>query len=74
MNNENQDFNRGWQNRFLVIGTVLGAVAGLLSAWMLVKSAEKNNNGEPPEISNADLLRSTVGIIGIIRGIASLGD
>ena len=73
MSEENQDLNQGWQNRFLVIGTIVGALAGLASAWMLVKSAEKNNGG-PPEISNADLLRSTVGVIGIIRGIASLGD
>ena len=73
MNLENQDTNNGWQNRFLIIGTILGAVAGLASAWMLVKSAEKTNGG-PPEISSADLLRSTVGIIGIVRGTASLGD
>ncbi|MEM8856938.1 MAG: hypothetical protein AAGD96_01370 [Chloroflexota bacterium] len=65
--------NNGWQNRFLVIGAILGALAGLLSAWMLVKSAERKHDG-PPEISNADLLKSTVGVIGIIRAIASLGD
>jgi hypothetical protein len=57
----------------LLIGAILGAVAGLVSAWMLVKSAEKKHGG-PPEISGTDMLRSTVGIIGIIRGIASLGD
>lgn len=73
MNLENQEENKGWQNRFLMVGAVLGAVAGLASAYMLIKSAEKNKGG-PPEISSADLLRSTVGIIGIVRGIASLGD
>lgn len=73
MTQENQITSNGWQNRFLIIGAVMGAIAGLLSAWMLVKSAEKKHGG-PPEISNSDLLRSTVGIIGIIRGIASLGD
>lgn len=73
MSEENHEINQGWQNRFLIIGTIVGALAGLASAWMLVKSAEKNKGG-PPEISSADLLRSTVGVIGIIRGIASLGD
>lgn len=73
MSEENLNNKQGWQNRFLVMGTVLGAAAGLASAWMLVKSAEKNNEG-PPEISSADLLRSTIGVIGIVRGIASLGD
>lgn len=72
MNEENLDQARGWQSRFLVVGTIVGAIAGLASAWMLVKSAEKK--GGPPEISSADLLKSTVGIIGIVRGIASLGD
>lgn len=70
---EEQISDRGWQNRFLIIGAILGAIAGLISAWMLVQSAEKKHGG-PPEISGADMLRSTVGIIGIIRGIASLGD
>lgn len=73
MEEENQIDQRGWQNRFLIIGAILGAVAGIVSAWMLVQSAEKKHGG-PPEISGADMLRSTVGIIGIIRGIASLGD
>lgn len=73
MEQENQTNNNGWQNRFLLIGAILGAIAGLVSAWMLVQSAEKKNGG-PPEITSSDLLRSTVGIIGIVRGIASLGD
>ena len=73
MEQEHAPPSRGWQNRFLITGTLLGAIAGLLSAWMLVKSAEKKHDG-PPEISSADLLRSTVGVIGIIRAIASLGD
>ncbi len=73
MEQENQAGNNGWQNRFLIIGAILGAIAGLVSAWMLVQSAEKKHGG-PPEITGSDLLRSTVGIIGIVRGIASLGD
>ncbi|MFK7804081.1 MAG: hypothetical protein AB8G95_20780 [Anaerolineae bacterium] len=73
MEQENQTNNNGWQNRFLIIGAILGAIAGLVSAWMLIQSAEKKHGG-PPEITGSDLLRSTVGIIGIIRGIASLGD
>lgn len=73
MEQEDQTNNSGWQNRFLIIGAILGAIAGLVSAWMLVQSAEKKHGG-PPEITGSDLLRSTVGIIGIIRGIASLGD
>ncbi|MFT5193106.1 MAG: hypothetical protein ACI9EW_000909 [Cellvibrionaceae bacterium] len=73
MEQENQTNANGWQNRFLIIGAILGALAGAISAWMLIKSAEKKHGG-PPDISGSDLLRSTVGIIGIIRGIASLGD
>ena len=64
---------QNWQNRYLVTGTVCGAALGLATAYFLVKSSEKNRGG-PPDISTSDLLRSTIGLIGIVRGIASLGE
>lgn len=61
-----------WKKKVLVTGTVSGVVIGLLTALMLVRSAEKKGR-QLPEIQPTDLLGTAVAIIGVIRGIASLG-
>ncbi|MCP4417421.1 MAG: hypothetical protein GY805_12425 [Chloroflexi bacterium] len=62
-----------WKTNLLIIGAVGGALIGAGTAYLLARSAE-NNQGGPPEISTRDLLSSGIAIIGVIRGIASLGD
>ena len=69
MNPENQN----WKTNLLLIGAVGGAILGAGTAYLLARSAE-NNQGGPPQISTKDLLSSGIAIIGVIRGIASLGD
>ena len=65
--------NNNWQTRYIIGGTIVGGIIGLLTAYWLVRTSDEKR-GAPPEISTGDVLRTTVGIIGIIRGIASLGD
>jgi hypothetical protein len=65
--------NESWKTKMLVIGGVLGAVIGLGTAYLLAREAEEKGGG-PPEISTADAVKATVGVIGLMRGIASLGD
>lgn len=62
-----------WQRNFYLTGTLCGAVVGLATAYFLVRGAERRGEG-PPDISTTDLLRSSIGIIGIMRGIAALGE
>jgi hypothetical protein len=62
-----------WRTRFLLIGAGLGAVVGLGTAYLLARTAEENGEG-PPNISTGDAVKAAVGIIGMMRGIASLGD
>lgn len=62
-----------WQTRFLVGGAILGALIGVATAYMMVRSAEQKQAG-PPQISTGDALKTVVGVIGLMRGIASLGD
>ena len=69
----NQDVNPNWKRNLLLVGAVGGALIGAGTAYLLTRSAE-NNQGGPPEISTRDLLSTGIAIIGVIRGIASLGD
>lgn len=71
MNQENIDPN--WKTKLLLIGAVSGALLGAGTAYLLARSAESNSGG-PPEISTRDLLSTGIAVIGVIRGIASLGD
>ena len=61
-----------WKKKVLLTGGLAGIVVGLLTALMLVRSAEKNGR-QTPEIRPVDLLGTIIAIIGVVRGIASLG-
>jgi len=62
-----------WQTPYLVGGAIIGGLIGILTAYWLVRTSE-DKHGAPPEISTGDVLRSLIGVIGVVRGIASLGD
>lgn len=68
-----ENLNPSWKTKMLLIGSVAGAVLGAGTAYLLARSAEKSNGG-PPEISTKDLLSTGIAVIGVIRGIAALGD
>ena len=69
----NQIPNPNWKTNLLIAGAIGGAIIGAGTAYLLARSAESNQGG-PPEISTKDLLTTGIAIIGVIRGIASLGD
>ncbi len=64
---------QSWKPRVIVISTLLGASIGLLTGYLLSRTAEESG-GEPPKISTADAIKLAVGVIGTVRGIASLGN
>lgn len=70
--NQEQTSNN-WQTPYLVGGAVIGGLIGVFTAYWLVRTSD-DKRGAPPEINTGDVLRSLVGVIGVIRGIASLGD
>lgn len=71
--NMNETSNPNWKTNLLLVGALGGALIGAGTAYLLARSAESNRGG-PPEISTRDLLSTGIAIIGVIRGIASLGD
>ncbi len=62
-----------WKVKYLIIGTVSGALLGALTAYLLGRATDESG-GEPPAIKTADLIKASIGLIGVIRGIAALGE
>lgn len=73
MEMEIEELDDNWKTKVFIFGGVLGALIGLATAFLLVRSSEERTGG-PPEITTGDALKLGVGIIGLVRGIASLGD
>lgn len=62
-----------WKLKNFIIGGMVGAAVGMGTAFLLNRSSEKNRGG-PPEIEVSDALKLSVAVIGLVRGIAALGD
>ncbi len=67
------DNNGNWKTRVLIVSTAIGAVSGLAAGYLLTQTSADKRGG-PPKIQVADGLRLAVGIIGLVRGIAALGE
>lgn len=65
--------NDNWKIKTLILGAALGALLGAATAYLFARTAEESG-GKPPKISTGDAIRAAIGIIGVMRGIASLGD
>jgi hypothetical protein len=61
--------NRNWVVRTLVIGGVVGALVGLGAAYILVKRAE--DSGENPQLTTGEGVQLGLGVLGLLRLIAS---
>ena len=60
------------KNRTLIAGALLGAVTGLLAAFLLQRNAEKNER--ETAITTGEGLKLGVLVFGLLRAITSLGD
>lgn len=67
------DDQGNWQMRVLVTGGVIGAVIGLVTSWLLVRTSREMRGG-PPAISTGDAIKVGITTIGLVRAIAALGD
>jgi hypothetical protein len=61
-----------WKPRVLVIGGVIGLLAGLLAAYLLIQRAEKQN--QKPELNAGEGVKLGVLVFGLLRQIATLGE
>lgn len=63
-----------WKRNIIAVGTIVGAAIGLGTAYLLIRTAEEQGRHGPPNISTSDAIKAGLGIIGMMRGIAALGD
>ncbi len=62
-----------WQLKVLLTGSVIGAVIGLMTSWLLVRTSRETRGG-PPAITTGDAIKVGITTIGLVRAIAALGD
>ncbi len=60
------------KNSTILLGTIIGAVTGLVAAVLLTRRAEKTER--ETAITSGEGLKLGVLIFGLLRAIASLGD
>jgi gas vesicle protein len=65
--------NDSWKMKSYIIGGMVGATVGMITAVMLVRNSDKKHVG-PPEIEITEVLKLSIAAIALVRGIAALGD
>jgi hypothetical protein len=73
MTDMEMELNNSWKTKTYIIGAVSGALIGLAAAFLLARSSDERSGG-PPQVSTGDALKVGVGVIGLVRGIAALGN
>jgi NhaP-type Na+/H+ or K+/H+ antiporter len=61
-----------WKIKVLVVSTIVGALVGLSTGFLLSRTIEESGR-EKPDIKTMDAIKAAIGIIGLMRGIAALG-
>lgn len=62
-----------WKTRTYLMGAGLGAVLGLMSAYMFSRAAEENEDARPAPIPTTTLIGILLSLMTLIRQIAETG-
>jgi len=62
---------KNWKTKTIVTGIAIGAAAGAISAFLLIKRAE--NEDTVPKLSPGEGIQVGLGVLGLLRLIAGLG-
>lgn len=61
-----------WKTKTMIMGVVIGAVAGAVSAFLMIKRAEEQDS--QPKLSPGEGVQVGLGILGLMRLIAGMGN
>lgn len=60
-----------WKSRTLLIGAIVGAVAGVIGAYILVQRA--NEAEQAPKLNAGDGVKVGLGVLGVLRLVSDIG-
>ena len=60
-----------WKTKTIAMGVVIGAIAGAVSALLLIKRAESEHTA--PKLTAGEGIQVGLGLLGLMRMIAGLG-
>lgn len=61
-----------WKTKTMIMGVVIGAIAGAVSAFLMIKRAEEQDS--QPKLSPGEGVQVGLGILGLMRLIAGMGN
>jgi len=69
-----ENTNTNWKGPVYLVGGLLGAVAGFVSAYLYTRTADESAPGTPPaRVTTGDLFKLSLSAITLIRQISDLG-
>jgi hypothetical protein len=66
------DEETGWKNKVLILGGVIGGLAGVGAAYLLVQRAERE--GTELQLGTGEGIRLGLLVLGMLRQVSRLGD
>jgi len=72
MSSELMEEGSNWKSRVMIMGGLVGLLAGLAAAYLLVQRAERDN--VEPQLRAREGVKLGVLVFGLLREIAQLGD
>ncbi len=65
------EMDTSWAGQVMAIGAVVGALTGLLGAYLLIQRAKKR--AEPPNLNASEGIKLGLLVFGLLRQVALLG-
>jgi hypothetical protein len=69
---DSEETAQDWRTKVMVVGGILGALAGVGGAYLLIQNAERS--GRQVKVSPGDGVKLGVLLMGLLRQVAELGD